>query len=236
MDGDRQPELAGKREVGGVALGAGERGSAQPQPHPQSAVPAVGEVLVAHPPGVGRVRRVRVVGGRPGAAVQEVAADAGVPQAAQVRVGVRGRLVVVRPVGDRGDPGVERLQRAPQGARVDVVGSVLERDAGQHRRAVPGPGDLRGIAADGALPHVPVGVHQPRDHQPSGRVDHLGVGGRRAQARADGGDHPVGDQHIPAFQVAPVRVHGHDMPALDQQFLGHGYVRPLSLAGKCLKQ
>ena len=126
VDRDRQPEVAGEGVVLRVAGGAGEGRPAQPHAHPQPPVAAGAEVLVAHPAGVGRVRRVRVVGGGAGAAVEEVAADPGVPQPAQVRVGVGRRLVVVRPVGDRGDPGVERLQGAPQGAGVDVVRRVLE--------------------------------------------------------------------------------------------------------------
>ena len=222
VDRDRQPEVAGEGVVLDVAGGAGEGRPAQPHPHPQPPVAAGGEVLVAHPAGVGRVRRVRVVGGGPGAAVEEVAADPRVPQPPQVRVGVRGRLVVVRPVGDRGDPGVERLQGAPQGAGVDVVRRVPQGDAGQHRGPVPGAGDLRRVAADGALPHVPVGVHQARDDQAAGRVDDLGVGRRGPQVGADGGDHAVGGEDVADRQVAQVRVHGDDVAPLDQEFLRHG--------------
>jgi hypothetical protein len=67
-----------------------------------------------------------------------------------------------------------------------------------------------------------VGVHQTGDDQPAGRVDHLGAGRRRAQARPDGGDHPIGRENVPDRQVAQLRVHGDDVTPLDEEFLRHG--------------
>jgi hypothetical protein len=168
--------------------------------------------------------------------VEEVAADAGVSQAAQVRVGVRGGLVIVRPVGDRGDPGVQRLQGAPQGAGVHIVRGVLQRDSGRRGGPVCGAGDLRGVAADGALPNMAAGVHQARDDQAAGRVDHLRLSRRGLQVLADGGDHAIGGKDIALGQVSEVRVDGHDVAALDQQFFRHGrpaFLRRRIATGSC---
>jgi hypothetical protein len=88
---------------------------------------------------------------------------------------VRGRLEIVSPVADRGDPGIKRLQGAPQGARVDILSGVLRPDAVQHRRVISGAGYLGSEPADGALPHVPVGVDEAGHHEATSGVDHLCV-------------------------------------------------------------
>src|SRR3990172_8198650 len=54
-------------------------------------------------------------------AVTEHRADAGFLQRFDGCVGVRGRLLDMRPVHDRGDAGVERAQRADKIADIDVV-------------------------------------------------------------------------------------------------------------------
>jgi hypothetical protein len=64
-------------------------------------------------------------------------------------------------------------------------------------------------------------IHQAGHHQAARRVDHLSVRGGRRQICADGGDDAVGDQDVAGRQVAKVRVDGHDMAVLNQQFLRH---------------
>jgi hypothetical protein len=88
---------------------------------------------------------------------------------------VRGRSEIVSPIADGRDPGIERLQGAPQGAGVDVVRGMTRRDAPQHGRVVARAGHLRSEPTDSALPHVPVSVNQARDHETAPGVDHLGV-------------------------------------------------------------
>ena len=177
VHGDREAEVAGEREVLGVAFLAGEARPEQCHAHLQPQVGSRGELFAAHPASVRGVRRVRIVGGRPGTAVEEVAPDAGLLKAAQVSIGVGGGLEVVRPVGDRGDPGVQRLQGAPQGSGVDVICGVLGGDPGQHSGPVARPGDLGGEPENGPLPYVAVGVDEARDDEPAFGVDHLGVAG-----------------------------------------------------------
>ena len=108
----------------------------------------------------------------------------------------------MRPVGDRGDARVQGLQRAPQRACVHVFRGVLQRDAGQYGGPVPGPGDLGRVAADRALPHMTVGVHQAGDHQAACRLDHLSGCGRGLQIRADRSDEAVCHQDVARGQIA----------------------------------
>ncbi len=196
MYGDRQAQLACEGEVLGVALCRGEAGSAQGHTHPEATVDPTRELLVTHPPGVQGVRRVRVLAGRSGAAVEEVAANPRLLQTAQVGVCVFGGLKVVRPVADRGDPGVQRLQGAPKRAGVDILRRVPGRDAAKYRRVVAGTGHLRGEAADRPLPHMPVGIDQSRDHQAALSVDHFRSRFRRREVGTDLDDDAVADQHV----------------------------------------
>jgi len=129
---------------------------------------------------------------------------------------VRRGLVVVRPVGDRGDARVKRLQGAPHCACVHVFGGVLQRDAGQHGGPVPGPGDLGRVAADSALPHVTVRVHHAGNHQAACRVDHLSGCRCGLQIPPDSSDEAIRHQDITPGQVTQVRVDRHDVAALYQ--------------------
>jgi hypothetical protein len=229
VDRDRQAEFAGEGEVLAVALRRGEARPAQRHTHPQPSVAAVaGEMLVAHAPGVERVRRVRVVAGRTGAAVEEQAADSGFAQAAQVGIGVVGRLQCVGPVADRGNSRVQRLQRSPQRAGMDVSRSVFERDPGQDSRSVAVSGHLRGQPGDRALPDVSVRVDQARDHQPTPRVDDLGVR-PGAQADTDLRDDTVLHSHVTTGHIAERVVERHDVATGDQDFFGHRWIAPFQL-------
>jgi hypothetical protein len=84
-------------------------------------------------------------------------------------------LEVVCPVGDRGDPCVQRLQRAPQGSGVDIVCAVFGRDPSEHGRPVTGPCCLGGEPADRSLPHVAMGIDEARDNEPTLGLDHFGA-------------------------------------------------------------
>jgi hypothetical protein len=86
----------------------------------------------------------RIIGSGSWAAVQEVSTYAGVLQTAQVCLGVLGQLQVMRPITDRCDPSIERLKRAPESTRVDVLRSVKRRDSLEDLRHIAGTGDLPG--------------------------------------------------------------------------------------------
>jgi hypothetical protein len=150
-------------------------------------------------------------------AVQEDAADAGVLQCKQVGIGMFRRGQVVGPVSDRGDSCVEGLQRPPQGTGIAVGGFVERRDPSDHRSGVPDQRDLSGAAAEGALPDMPVRVHQTRHDEPTGRFDDVRLRQIRSQARADSGDPAVSDEYVGRRQVAEVRVEGDHMAATDEQ-------------------
>ena len=142
----------------------------------------------------------------------------------------------MRPVGNSGDPGVQGLQGAPQRAGVDVFRGALQGDSGQHGGPVAGAGDLGGVAADGALPDVPVGVHHAGDDQAAGRVDHLRLSRRGLQVLADSGDHAIGDKDVAGGQVAQMRVHGDNVaPLISSSFDMVGWLSPAQGGGKLLK-
>jgi hypothetical protein len=69
--------------------------------------------------------------------------------------------------------------------------------------------------------HMTVSVHQAGDHQAARRLDHLSGSRRGLQIPADGRDEAVRYQDVADRQVAEVRVDGHDVAALDQQFFRH---------------
>ena len=98
-------------------------------------------------------------------------------------VGVLRRVEVVRPVEQRRDAAVERLERADQVAGVGVLGAVeLAHRAVQAREVVR----ERPVGADVAeerLPGVAVRVDQARHDDAVGRVDDLGVAGVEVRAR-----------------------------------------------------
>ena len=102
-------------------------------------------------------------------AVGEDRADPGVAQALERGVGVLGGVVAVREVEDRRDAGVERLERADEVARVDVLGGAARRDRHPHPAEVL---HQRPVGADPpkrGLPGVPVGVDEPGHDDVTGR-------------------------------------------------------------------
>ena len=119
--------------------------------------------------------RVRIFACRSGATVEEIAPDAGLLEAAQVRIGMGRRLEVVSPVGDRCDPRVQGLQGAPQSSGVDIVCAVFGRDPSEHRRPIASSCYLRGEPADRSLPHVAVSVDKARNDEPTPCLNHFDV-------------------------------------------------------------
>ena len=110
------------------------------------------------------------------AAVGVLRPDAGLLQRLDRGVGVVGRVVDVRPVDQRGDAGVEALQRAGQVAGVDVLGPVERRERVEHLDEVVVQRGVRRAVADRGLPRVPVGVDEAGDDDLARAVDDLRVG------------------------------------------------------------
>ena len=142
-------------------------------------------------------------------------ADAGVLQTLDRRVGVIGRVVDVRPVEQRRDAAVERLERAGVVADVDVLGAVVAADAAEHDREVVVERAAREDAADRRLPRVPVRVDEPRHDDHPGRVDLLRVGD--VEAAPDLDDLAVLDEDVAVRDLADVGVHRDDEAVADQQ-------------------
>src|ERR1700691_4898092 len=67
-----------------------------------------------------------------------------------------------------------------------------------------------------------VSVHHAGEHEAARPVDHLSGCGPGLQIRADGSDDAICHQDVARWQVAQVRVDGHDVAALYQQFSAHG--------------
>ena len=231
VDGDRDAELAGQLPLrlhdlvlGEPRAAGGERHREQPvvarhvrRPHPSYVV--AGDRLCAEEP-VLLQRRV-------GAAVGVLRPDPGLLQALDRGVGVLGGVVDVRPVDQRGDAGVEALQRPGQVAGVDVLGPVERCEGVEHLDEVVVQGRVRRAVADRRLPGVPVGVDEARDDDLARAVDDLGVG---LDGGLDADDLVVLDQHVAGGPVPDVRVHRQDGAALEED-LAHG-VTPFCPTGR----
>ena len=150
--------------------------------------------LALEPPRV--ERRVRV-------AVAVDGAEARVAEAADRLVGVLRRVVDVRPVEERRDAGVDRLERAEVVPGVDVLRPVRGRELVEHEVEVAAEADVGRDPADHGLPRVPVRVDEAGDDDAAGRVDDLGVAG--LERVADGRDPVVLDEDVAAVEVAELR-------------------------------
>ena len=145
----------------------------------------------------------------------------------------------VRPVERRRDAGVDRLERAEQVARVDVLGAedlpvlqVVEDEVLAER-------PVAAVAAQGGLPHVAVGVDHAGHQDAAARVD-LDGALRHRQVLADRGDRVARDQHV-AVEEHAGRVDGdhdavaeHDRPARSEVlgvWAGVGHLILLSCCG-----
>ena len=133
-------------------------------------------------------------------------------------VGVLRRVEVVRPVDQRRDAAVERLEPAEKIARVGVFGAVELAHRAVQAGEVVGERPVGADIAEERLPGVPVGVDHSGQHDAIGRVDDLGVAG--VERRSDGAMPPF------SIRTSPVsnrrrRIDGDDGAALDQRALGH---------------
>ncbi len=129
------------------------------------------------------------------------------PQGLDGGLGVLGGLEAVRPVDGRRDTRVERLGRAEQVARVDVLRPEDLAPLQVVPDEVLGQRPVGAVAAHRRLPHVPVGVDHAGHHDAAGRVDLDGPLGHR-QRGADGGD-PVPDhEHVVVGEHIVRGVHG----------------------------
>jgi len=128
------------------------------------------------------------------------------------------RVVDVRPVDQRGDAGVEALERAGQVGRVHVLRAVYGRERVEDLDEVVIEGGIGGDVADRRLPGVPVGVDEAGDDDGAGRVDDLRVGVER---RSDRHDRVTVDEHIRLRKLGLGRVSGEDVSTTDED-LGQG--------------
>ncbi len=139
-----------------------------------------------------------------GVAVAEDGAEAGVAEALDHRVGMGRRVVVVRPVVERGDAAIERIERAEEVADVVVLRRVEpahdDADAGEILRQRP----VRPGVAQERLPGVAVGVDEAGDGDLVGAVDDLGVVG--VDRGRDLRDLGAVDQDVAAVEVADLRI------------------------------
>jgi hypothetical protein len=218
VDADQDVELARERpvvlrdvgvHVAGLPRGHGEREEAVVRREVRLADPpdVLGMVQLAQHPPLGPGRHAVGVDG----------ADAGVPEALDRCVRVVGRVVDVRPVEQRRDTAVERLEGAGVVADVDVLRAVEAADLAEHDREVVVEGAGRQDAADGRLPRVPVRVDEARHHDHPCRVDLLGVGYRQAAADLD--DLPVLDEDVRVRDVPDLGIHRDDEAVPDHQAL-----------------
>jgi hypothetical protein len=134
---------------------------------------------------------------------------------------VPGRLEIVSPIADRRDPGIERLQGAPQGTGVDVLRGMARGDSVQDGRVIARAGHLRSEPTDSALPHVPVSVNQAGDHEAAPSVDHLRVRCRRSEMGADFGDDTVTDKHVAVDEVTKTRLDSDNVTTFNKDLFGH---------------
>ena len=205
VQGDGRADLAPRGPVGGIERGGeGQRDE----------LVLAGEILATQPFDVAGILVLRP--GRAGA-VPVDRADARFLEAADRGVGVLGRVRDVRPVQQRGDPGVQRAPRAQEVAGVHVVGAVdpagRRADVAEVVRIEPAVGQ---DVAELSLPGVPVGIDEARHDDHGRRVD---LARRRPQIRPDRGDLAALDQHVGPVEVAQRGVHGEDHAALEQDAL-----------------
>ncbi len=133
-----------------------------------------------------------------------------------------GRVHDVGPVDERGDPGVDALQRPPLGRRVDVFRPVVRGELVEDGAEVGDQGEVGGTGPDAGLPGVAMGVDEARDDNVAGGVDDPGTVGR--QVLADGGDLVILDQQVCIRHLPELRVLGEDDPAFDEGSVSHDSV------------
>ncbi len=209
MQAGAQAEFVRQLQLVGDGVHAGGLGAPESQGHGDRAVVAE---LGADAANGG----VDGVGGAPAGAEAEDRPSRRVAQRGDGGVLVLGGLRDVVPVQHGGHAGVEGLQAAEEGARVDVLGPVVGFDRAVHGHRPLGERPVRADASERGLPGVAVVVDEAGHDDPVGRVDHLGV--RRVDAFGDLDDHAVLDEHVTAGEIADSRVHADHGAATEQGF------------------
>jgi hypothetical protein len=167
-------------------------------------------------------------------AEEEHGANARVVESLDVRVTVLRGEEVVRPVGHGGDPGVESLERPPQHAGIDVIRAVTGSEAGDHSAEVAGERRPTGDAADRALPHVAVSVHQTWQNQASLGIDHARVGVAGREVGADRADPPVANYEVCVGEIPGGRIQRGEVSAGNEKVAtGHGAGPIVDRRGLC---
>ncbi len=209
MQRDRQVELACFAEV---ALGLIERGelrTAGGEGHGDEPV-VRREMLLADARHVFKIAR-QVADRKPfavGVAVGVNRADAGVAQTLDRHVGVIGRIVVVRPINQCRDAGIERFERAEIVGHIHIVGRVeFAHDAADAAEILSKAPVRRGIAQQ-TLPRVAVGIHETRDNDAAAAIDFARIDGPKV--RFDGRDLVAVDQDVRVQMLSDLGIHGDD--------------------------
>ena len=126
---------------------------------------------------------------------------------------------VVAPVMNESDAREHGLGAGQARAVIHVGGLVHPADAERGREVAVLLLGTRHAAQD-RVPHVPVGLDQPRQHDHAARVEHLGTW--RLQPAAHRDDRAVAHMDVGAGQVAGLAVHRHHMAAAHQPFTARG--------------
>ena len=158
--------------------------------------------------------------------MREDGAHPGVLERLDRGIGVRRGREVVRPVDERRDAAVERLESAEVVAGVGVLGAEVLAESGVQAREVLGERPVRRDLADHRLPGVAMGVDEAGENDASGDVDDLGISG--IEIRADRGDHAVRDEDVGADKALAVGGRGDDVAVAEQ-----GVVLPSSSSTPC---
>ena len=120
----------------------------------------------------------------------------------------------MRVVDDAGDAGVDATECRSEIADIDIVRSVKRAEPLMGIGVVVSNGDGVGIESPKlTLPGVPVRVRESRDQNHVRRVN---VSPRSFDFRPDRQDFLPFDQYVALGEVADLRVHTDDRPALEQ--------------------
>ena len=219
MDGDPKTELARLAEVLLRDVDCRELRSARRERHGDETV-VRGEMRLADAAYVGEIRPL-VADREPflvGVAVAEYGAQARRLEPLHRAVRMRRRIVVVRPIVERRNPRVERLQSAEQVGDIHVLGRVEVAHHAAHAGKILRERPVRSARTEERLPGVPVRIDKTRNGDHAARVDRLVSG--RVDHGADRGDLVVLDQDVASAKIADLRVYAQDGRVGDE-CLGH---------------
>jgi hypothetical protein len=103
---------------------------------------------------------------------------------------------------------------------------MTRRDAIQHRRLVTSTRHLRREPTNRALPHMPVRVHQTRNHKPPPRINHLNIR-RRGNTRTDLSDNTITHKHITLNKITNTRINSHHITTPNKNVSRHDAQPPI---------